>query len=290
MGLTLLSIFLSGVLFVIFRSYRRYRIHILQTIVVNYWVCVLLGVLTTTGYFSAAQAMPQGAWAMAATQGILFMSLFFLIGYASQHIGVAFTVMLTKMSVILPTLVSWVVYDEAMPWERWLGIGLALLAVYLLQRPYLKGEKKDARNVLIISVILLIGTGLADTLLKVFDHNYGKQVGPMVYTISVFGSAATAGTLVLLTGWLRGQGRPQARNLLSGLGLGIPNYFSLVVLLMALQVVVGTIFFPLNNIGQLLFVSLAGILLFGERFPRSSWLGLGLAIFSLLLISWRGIF
>ncbi|MFO0485405.1 MAG: EamA/RhaT family transporter, partial [Sphingobacteriia bacterium] len=82
-----------------------------------------------------------------------------------------------------------------------------------------------------------------------------------------------------------GLGSPQLRNVLSGLVLGVPNYFSIIVLLLALRQVAGTLFFPLNNVGQLLIISLAGIVLFRERYPPLSWLGLGLAMVAILLVS-----
>ncbi|MBX3101536.1 MAG: DMT family transporter [Bacteroidetes bacterium] len=289
MGWTLLSILLSGSLIILFRVFRQYRVSILQTIVVNYWVCTLLGLALLPDYFSLAAAMPPEAWGTGILQGAMFISLFFLIGYASQTIGVAYTAMLTKLSVIIPTLLSWLVFGDAMPWERWLGMALAILAVWLMHLPYLGGHShaRGARQVLLLSVILLAGTGLADSNLKVFDHYHGASVPGEVFSITLFGAAALLGTGAVLVQWARGVIRPSARNLVSGALLGIPNYFSIVTLLLALRQMDGTVFFPLNNVGQLLLVSLAGVVLFREAFTLRSWLGLCLAVGALLLISWR---
>jgi drug/metabolite transporter (DMT)-like permease len=285
LGWTLLSILLSSLLVILFRVLRRYRVHVLQTVVFNYWVCVLIGLAITPGYWAWAARLPAGAWGLAVLQGGLFLGSFFLIGYASTRVGLAYAGMLSKMSVILPTLASFLFFGDAMPWTRWLGVGLAFVAVYLLHLPYLRAGQLEAKHVLLLSLLLLIGTGLADTNLKVFDYYYGQQVPEFVFTITLFGVAAVLGSLVLLIRWGLGLGSPQLRNVLSGLVLGVPNYFSIIVLLLALRQVAGTLFFPLNNVGQLLIISLAGIVLFRERYPPLSWLGLGLAMVAILLVS-----
>jgi drug/metabolite transporter (DMT)-like permease len=292
MGWTLLCILLSGLLIILFRVFRQYKVSLLQTIVVNYAVCVALGLALYPTYWQEAAQMPREAWAVGLLQGGMFISMFFLIGYASQTVGVAYTAMLTKLSVVIPTLVSWWVFSDAMPWERWLGMAVALVAVWLLHLPYLGRSRalQDARSnrrLLLLSTVLLIGTGLADSNLKVFDHFYGKAIPGVVFTITLFGAAASLGSLALALQVLRGKERLAWRNLVSGTLLGIPNYFSIVTLLLALGQMDGTVFFPLNNVGQLLLVSIVGVLLFREPFPWRSWVGLLLAIAALLLISWQ---
>jgi drug/metabolite transporter (DMT)-like permease len=286
----LLCVLASGSLLLILRLAKAAKITLLPMIVTNYITCVTCGFFFVPDYFSQIETLSNKlplviGW----FHGVLFVSLFFLIGKASQQIGVAYTAMITRVSVLFPTLLSILVYQETMNGWGWLGIILTLVAIILLHWKYISGatlvERKGAKRLFILSAILFLGTGLADAIFKVIDFHFGKQINDHLYTLTVFQSAALMGTLVVLLRFMQNRLQFKLKDFLWGILLGVPNYFSVVFLFWALEVLPGPVFFPINHIGVLIFVSLVGIFYFKERFSTASWLGFGVACLSILLMA-----
>jgi len=293
MGYLLLTILFSSLLVVLFREFGRYRrLSLLPVITVNYLVCVAVGVMLQPDYFAQLWAPPRGWITVAAGIGLLFIGLFFLIGTASQRLGVTFTIVMIKLSVVIPTLVSIVAFNDAMDGLRWTGVGAALVATLLLnwrpRRPPGAGLGRSALSwqlIVLLSLVLFLGSGTTDTLFKLFQARFAGQVERPVFVITLFGVAGLSGAIVSAVQLLRGKLRPVWGDLLAGTVLGLPNYFSIFFLTLALKTLPGTIFFPVNNIGQIVLTSLAGMLLYRERLSRYGWAGFALALLAIGLIS-----
>ncbi|HMU04738.1 MAG TPA: EamA family transporter [Saprospiraceae bacterium] len=76
------------------------------------------------------------------------------------------------------------------------------------------------------------------------------------------------------------------KNLIGGIGLGIPNFFSIYLLLLSLQQGWGgSVVFPVNNVGVLVMAAFFGIVLFKERLVPLRIAGFILAILAIILIT-----
>jgi uncharacterized membrane protein len=76
------------------------------------------------------------------------------------------------------------------------------------------------------------------------------------------------------------------KDILAGIGLGLPNYFSIYFLIGALRSdIANTKVFILNNVAIVLISTLLGILFFNEKLLKKNWIGIGLAVISIILIS-----
>ena len=77
------------------------------------------------------------------------------------------------------------------------------------------------------------------------------------------------------------------KDVLGGIALGIPNYFSIYYLLKALQseTLNSASVFTINNVAIVMFSTLLGITLFKEKLSLKNWMGIGLAIISIILIA-----
>ena len=77
------------------------------------------------------------------------------------------------------------------------------------------------------------------------------------------------------------------KNVLGGICLGVPNYFSIYFLLKALQhpMLTSASVFTINNVAIVMLSTLLGILLFKEVLSLKNWLGIGLAIISIVLVA-----
>ena len=75
--------------------------------------------------------------------------------------------------------------------------------------------------------------------------------------------------------------------MLGGIALGVPNYFSVFFLLKALQFegLNSAEVFTLNNVSIVVLTTLLGIVLFREHLQWKNWVGVVMAVISILLIS-----
>jgi len=73
----------------------------------------------------------------------------------------------------------------------------------------------------------------------------------------------------------------------AGILIGVPNYFSLWTLVKVLSANQGnsSAIFPIINIGIVLFSTMVAYFLFREKLSKLNWMGIALAIASILMLS-----
>ncbi|MBT8264364.1 MAG: EamA/RhaT family transporter, partial [Muriicola sp.] len=76
-------------------------------------------------------------------------------------------------------------------------------------------------------------------------------------------------------------------SILGGIALGVPNYFSIFFLLGALQhnALNSASVFTINNVAIVMLSTLLGIILFKEELSVKNWVGITLAVFSIVLVA-----
>lgn len=284
----IISIILNAYLGVAFSVFNRYKIDLFQTIVFNYWACVITGVLVL-GYFPIHAANVQQPWfAMAILMGVLFISVFNLIAISSIKVGVTITQTANKLSLIIPVMVSFIAYHESITALKIIGILVALLAVFLTtQRKEEKGNRSSLNWTYFLPILLFLGSGIIDTLTKFVQQKFiTNEAMKNSYLIAGFFIAAIIGSLALLYSFLARKREFQIRSVFAGIILGVPNYFSIYYLVQALEnkQLSSTAIIPINNIGVLFLVSLFGIGVLKEKLSRWNYLGLALTLLAILLI------
>jgi drug/metabolite transporter (DMT)-like permease len=108
-----------------------------------------------------------------------------------------------------------------------------------------------------------------------------------VYTIQVFATAATIGIITETAMVLLKKTQLHWRNLVAGICLGVPNFFSIYYLIRFLNsgFMHSSAAIPVLNIGILVAATLAAILFFREKINAQRIVGLALSIIAILLIS-----
>ena len=79
--------------------------------------------------------------------------------------------------------------------------------------------------------------------------------------------------------------RPGKWEVLFGLLVGIPNYFSAKFLLAALEDLAAVIVYPVYSVATILTVTLAGVLLFREKLEKRQWMALVIILLALVLLN-----
>ena len=282
-----LSIIASTLIFVIFRLFASYNINTLQAIVVNYFVACSCGVI---GYQNSIElsAIPQYNWFYyTLALGALFIIVFNLMAITTQHNGLSVVSVATKMALVIPIAFGLWYYKEPLGTSKAAGIVLALIAVYLV------AVKKDSSIILqkknlVFPVLVFLGSGLIDTSLNFLQNDFitDKSLIPL-FSSTIFLTAGVIGIMVLVAQKIKGVLVLEFKNIIAGIVLGIPNYFSIYFLVKALRSNLFDSFgiFTINNVGIVIISTLLGIVFFKEQLSVKNWIGITLAVISIALVS-----
>jgi drug/metabolite transporter (DMT)-like permease len=283
-------ILLNTLLYAFFKVFPRFKVDTLQAIVANYWVCVATGSIFL-GYFpvsSVSVSQPWLPWAM--LMGAGFISIFNLVAYCTRIDGMTTATIANKLSLVIPVVFSIFLYNEGTGAMKILGIALAFPAVYLTTR--VKGEEGKVQS-LFWPALLFLGSGLLDTLVKFVEQKYlDTPEVQAVYTIHVFSTAAIIGTTLIIILAATKKIKLHPRNILAGIVLGIPNYFSIYYLIRLLNsdYMESSAAIPVSNIGVVVASGLLALIVFKEKMNRQRVVGLIMAIAAILLISLADIY
>lgn len=280
-----LSVLFATGLFVIFKYFGIYKVDVLKAIVVNYIVAFILGFVFTEKSISILEIHLQPWFYGAMFLGALFVSIFFVMAMTAQRNGVSVTSVAGKMSVVIPILFGVLLYNESVTILKVIGILIALIAVYLAS---VKDEKNTAKKAgMLFPILLFFGSGVIDTTLKYVQVNFVPKEEVSVFSGSLFGFAAVFGLMILIYKSIKKREAFGLKNILAGIILGVPNYFSIVFLIKALQTegFESSTLFTINNVGVVVVSTLVGLLLFKEHFSTKNKIGVILAILGIVLVT-----
>ena len=282
-----LSIIASTLIFVIFRLFASYNINTLQAIVVNYFVACSCGVI---GYQNSIElsAIPQYNWFYyTLALGALFIIVFNLMAITTQYSGLSVVSVATKMALVIPIAFGLWYYKEPLGPFKAAGIVLALIAVYLVAVKKDSGIILQKRN-LVFPMLVFLGSGLIDTSLNFLQNDFitDKSLIPL-FSSTIFMTAGVIGIMVLVAQKIKGVLVLEFKNIIAGIVLGIPNYFSIYFLVKALRsdLFDSSGIFTINNVGIVIISTLLGIVFFKEQLSIKNWIGITLAVISIALVS-----
>lgn len=279
-----LSVLFSSIIFVIFKLFNTYNIQTLYAIITNYVVACIVGLLLYKGNV-AITTIPQKPWFWGAfALGALFIIVFNLMAATAQKNGVSVASVATKMSLVIPVIVGVSFYKEELGPLKILGIVLALAAVYFASL------KRDSGIIKVSSfalpVLVFLGSGIIDVSINYFREAYIAQEDFAIFSATVFAAAAVIGLGTVVVKSFRNTLRINLRNVVGGICLGVPNFFSIYFLLRALgnDALNSATVFTINNVAIVMCSTLLGISLFKERLIPKNWLGIALAVVSIVLV------
>ena len=280
-----LSILCSSLIFVIFKLFSVYKVETFYAIITNYVVACTMGLLLYQGDINVME-IPQKPWFWGTlTLGLLFIIVFNLMAATSQKLGVSVASVATKMSLVLPVLFGVYMYKEVLGPLRILGVLLALAAVYFASVK--RNTTAFNINSLLLPFLVFVGSGAIDISLAYFQKEFITNVELPLFSATVFASAAILGSTYIILKSSKNQLKINFRNIIGGIALGVPNYFSIFFLLRALQndTLNSASIFTINNVAIVMFSTLLGILLFQERLSLKNWGGIALAVISIILVA-----
>ena len=281
----LISICISSFLFVIFKLFDVLKINTFQAIVVNYFTAAVLGFYLSNNSVSFTE-IPYQPWFFGAfLLVIMFILVFNIMALTSQKNGLSVASVSSKMSVVIAIVFGVWYYEENLSLIKFIGILLALIAVYLTSSKEKNGIVQKNKDFL-FPILLFFGSGAIDTSLKYVETSFVEEGGVPLFSATIFGCAFVLGVIVLMYQKIKGILSFELKSIFGGILLGVPNYFSIVYLLKALSTegMESSSAFTLNNVGIVILSTLFGLFIFKEKLIIKNWLGIGIAVVSIILI------
>lgn len=277
-------ILLNAYIFAAFKLFPKYKVNALQAITVNYYVCAITGSITAQHNFLNSETLNEPWFNNALLMGGFLITLFNLISYGTKHQGMAVTSIASKISLGIPVLFSFFLYSEHIGWLKLTGVLLALPAVVLAS----KTPKAEQVKSIYIPLIIFVASGLMDSYVKYVQHfKLSTELGQAGFTITGFSIAAIIGSVIVAFLVFNGKQKLHYRNILAGIILGVPNYFSVYYLIRLLDSnwLQSSAAIPVNNIGIVVVSTLLAILVFKETATKQRVLGVILSVLSIVLIA-----
>jgi drug/metabolite transporter (DMT)-like permease len=284
MILLILAILSSSFIFVLFKLFPKFSINTFQAIVFNYITACICG-FALFGNFWKSSSIETSNWpAFAVACGVLFISLFFVMGISSQKNGVAMTSVAVKMSMALSMLFMILFYGESVSLIKIGGIIAAFLGVFLMA--YQKTEKTGEKSYTWMLILLFTGSAVLDLILNYVQKYELKSLPNSLFSAVGFGVAGFFGLLIIGVQFIRGVEKLHLKSGFAGVFLGIPNYFSIYLLLEAYTSTGwnDSTVLAIMNVSIVMVSALIGFIVFKENLNKQKVIGLITAVVAIVLL------
>lgn len=276
-------------IFLIFRIFEKYKINNSQAIIINYLVASIFSFSIYSGETQLFDIVNQNWFFSSAILGALFMISFLLYAVSTQKAGMAITSVASKMSVIIPVLFGAYFYEyEKLSLIKILGLVFALLSFYLI---FKKTNKEKIQWLkIILPVLIFFFSGANDVLMKYIREVYFKTGelnlnSEILFIGSLFSTSFISGILILGPITIIKKEKVELKSIWAGIILGIVNFFSALTMFKAMGYFESSVFFPVFNVSIVGLSAIIGIVFFKEKLSRINYIGLILALITILILA-----
>lgn len=299
----IMGVLLSSLVTILFKVADRLKLNSENLILVNYLLAaVVSGVLCgQAGLYTGLPARlmsaepanlftsktPGNTCVLLVVLGV-FSGIYYIVDLFNTktsvlYNGATLTALFGKFGFLISTFTAAVVWKEIPTARQFVGIALAITAIVLAS-----GGVKDtgnARKPLLLLALVITG-GLMEINGKCAVY-YTLKGFDSLYVSIIFTAAFLFCVAHTVQRCVRSKTRFTIswRDVLGGIVLGMPNVAGSYLSLMAMQTVPANIYFPTNAVGNLVVVSLAGILFFREKTNGMQKLAIVVTVVSLTLLN-----
>ena len=243
--------------------------HILLIFLGNYFIASIFSIVTNSEPMSNVGFLEVG---LGSFTGFLFLAGFITYQRSIVSNGLSLSVGAMRFSLIVPTLLSVILFGERLGMFKIAGILIVLFSFGLFT------DMKNPRKLILLLVLFAI-IGVSDLNLKLYE-NYGLDSSGL-FLVFLFGAAFVFNLILVLVkkikfSWL---------SILFGFILGVPNQLTTKFFLLGLQKIDGSIAYPIFAGGVMLASILSDVVIWRKRFNKKQILALCLMVSGLVLLN-----
>jgi drug/metabolite transporter (DMT)-like permease len=287
----ILCIFSSTGIFLVFKFIDQKQLPSFPVIIINYMVAAVMGFLINADQMQLSDLFTADWIPVSILIGFLFIVMFFLVARSSNEAGISVTTVASKMSVVFPISFSMLIDpSDQLTMLKSAAVIATLTGVMLTI--YEPGKSLQARKRTFLPLVLFIGMGMVDSLVKFSQHNYVSDRETALFSAVLFTMAFLTGMVILP--FRKAGVREFKINAVWwwGLLLGIVNFGSIYLMVSALNHVNeqgsridSSIIYGANNIGIVSLSVLAGLVIFREKLRTVNWIGIAISAGAIVLFS-----
>ena len=237
--------------------------------VFNYLICVVLSFAlmpNKEAIFSANGA--KFALYLGLLNGLLFFGCLLLFQLNIRKNGTPITVSFSHLGVLLPTVLSLVLFNERPSSFQWVGIVLAVIAIVVIN--YEKKSKLTSNLSFKTGLILLFFVGgLTDMMSKVYENYGNHQLGSTFLLFTFIVALCASFCWFMLTNRKVGP-----KEIIFGIGMGLFNYLSTFFLLQSLIKLPAFLVYPVYSVGVIIVINFINYFLMKEPISKKQYIGM----------------
>ncbi len=208
--------------------------------------------------------------------GVCFFLAFLYYQISVKDSGAGLAGMFGKLGILMPMMLSLIMWKELPTLIQTGGILLAVSAILVVS----VNKNMKAGTFHSALILLFLFGGLAEFSNKLFQK-YGLSSEKSFFLLIVFFVAF----LVSLVMTLKEGKKPTSIDLITGICVGIPNLFSSFFLIRALDDLPTAVVFPIYSAGSMALILIMSRLIYGEKLERKSYIAIAMTMLALVLIN-----
>ncbi len=274
----IIGILCSALISIILRMSESHLSNKMVMFASNYLICVICSYCFMNGNHVALSGSNfYFTLALGFISGILYLVSFLFTKMNMDHNGLVLTSTFTKLGVLIPTLMAIVIFKEVPSFIQLIGISISIFAIIMI---HFEKEAMNEGNKKLWLIILLIMCGIVDSLTNIFKQ-YGHIDYENMYLFFTFLTAFIFAFILAITN----KQKMSIKDVVFGILIGLPNYFSSKLVLMALDTLSAIVVYPVYSVGTLITITITGLLLFKEQLSKKKLFAIILIAISLCLLN-----
>lgn len=275
----LFAIVSSALVSIVMRLSEEHIKNNISMLAVNYAVCVLVAAIHMGSPETAFKDLGGGmgtAVGLGAVNGFLYLFSFILMQMSVKKNGVVLSAVFMKLGVMVPTVTAVIFFGEMPTPAQASGFVIAVAAILLI---HLEKNQTDITFKAGLILLLTVG-GSGDAMAKIYEE-LGRAESEELFLCCTFIAA-----LILCVMLTLGKRQHLAKeDVLFGIFIGIPNYYSARFLLKSLSHVPAVVAYPTYSVSAIVLVAIAGVILFHEKMSRRRKGAFAMVLAALLLLN-----
>jgi drug/metabolite transporter (DMT)-like permease len=281
MWYVILSIICSVSVGILLKIAKRFQVNIFQIITWNYATAFVLTYVIFKP--QVQESLEQIPIELLVSLSILLPIVFIFQNASIKNIGIVKTDIAQRLSLFIPILASYFIFNETFTVYKIIGLILGFSAIFFTLSK--KTEIKNSNTNWIYPLLVLFGFGIIDTLFKRVATI--SEIPFTTILFFIFGGALLLSILIVLYKVIILKETIKLESSYWGIGIGILNFGNILFYLNAHKALhnnPSTVFAGMN-MGVIILGSIAGILIFKEKLSKLNYIGIFLAILSIICIT-----
>lgn len=274
----LLAILSSACVSLFMRLSEKYISNKMMMFVANYALCIILSYLYIDK--SVVYSFDSAFIVVLITgliTGVLYLVSFMALKSNMKYNGIVLSSTFMRLGVLIPTAIAIIIFKEVPKITQSIGFVVAIIAIIIINFDK-EGIKEGSKKSWLLWLLVL--SGLGDSMANIFDK-LGNPIYSDGYLMMTFVTALLLSFILVI----KEQNKISLYDVLFGILIGLPNYYSARFLLLALNNINAVIVYPVYSIATIITITLFGVLCFKETINRQKLIALSLIVLALALLN-----